>query len=70
MLLLALVNFYVGQRGKGSMRTLFIAMILLISSVNGYTGEYFLTISDDPNSACALKARKSVERGLKDRKVM
>ena len=39
------------------MKTLFIAALLLISSLNGYAGEYFLTISDDPNSTCALKAK-------------
>ncbi len=39
------------------MKTLVVATILLMSLLNGYTGEYFLTISDDPNSACALKAK-------------
>jgi hypothetical protein len=40
------------------MKTLFVATILLIFALNGNAGEYFLTISDDPNSACALKAKK------------
>lgn len=40
------------------MKTLFVATVLLILSINGYAGEYYLTISDDPSSACALKAKK------------
>lgn len=40
------------------MKKLFIAIFLLASSINGYAGDYYLTIADNLDSACALKSKK------------
>lgn len=47
------------------MKRLFVATVLLAFSINGYAGNYYLTIADDLNSACALKAKKDVKRSCK-----
>jgi hypothetical protein len=40
------------------MKIFFFSIALLISSLNAFAGDYLLTISDNPDSACALEAKK------------